>query len=46
MVLKYRYINNLRFEEIAEIIGYDISWIFKLHKKGLIEFEQRNANRL
>lgn len=34
-VLIYRYINNYRFEEIAEVMGCSVNNIFKLHREAL-----------
>lgn len=34
-VLIYRYLNNCRYEDIAEALGYSIDNIFKLHKKAI-----------
>lgn len=34
-VLEYRYLNNYRYEEIAEVMGYSTRNIFKMHKKAI-----------
>lgn len=40
-VLYYRYIKEKRWEEIAELMGYDISHIYRLHGGALIVLNMR-----
>lgn len=35
LLLRYRYIENMRWEDIARAMNYDGHYIFELHKKSL-----------
>jgi hypothetical protein len=35
LLLEYRYLDHMTWEEIAEKMHYDIRWLFRLHKKAL-----------
>lgn len=39
-VMEMRYIDNLRWEDIADRCGYSQRWIYKLHGRGLRAFEE------
>lgn len=34
-LLEYRYLDCMRWEEVAEAMSRDIRWIFRLHRKAL-----------
>lgn len=38
-ILEYRYINYWSWEKMAEVLNYDLSWLHRLHKKALKEFD-------
>lgn len=39
MVLRYRYIHNYIWEDIASEMNYSLRWIYKIHSKALDSFE-------
>lgn len=45
-VLYYRYIKEKRWEDIAELMGYDISHIHRLHGGALQDLKMRLNERL
>ena len=45
-VLRYRYPIGLSWEQIANIMHYDLRWVYRLHGKALIEFEKDCPNYL
>ena len=40
LILKYRYIEFLTWEEIAVKLGFTFQWVHVLHKKALNNFEK------
>lgn len=44
-ILTYRYIRGYPWEEIARLMDYDISWMFKVHKKAVIEISHKKPYR-
>lgn len=40
IILREKYINLKTFEEIAELLGYELSWTTRLHGKALKDFKQ------
>lgn len=46
IILREKYINLKTFEEIAEILGYELSWIHRLHGKALKEFKQASLSHV
>ena len=43
LLLEYRYIDGLTFEQIAEKLHYGYQWVYKLHRKALDEMALREA---
>lgn len=41
LLLELRYLSGSTWEEVATIMGYDVRWVYRLHRKALKE-----ANRL
>jgi len=41
MVLRERYIHCKKFEQVAVDMAYDYSWVIKLHRRALKEFENK-----
>ena len=41
MVLELRYLSGNKWEEVADVMGYDLRWIYRLHGKALKEAERR-----
>ncbi|MGF3072754.1 DUF1492 domain-containing protein [Facklamia sp. P13069] len=39
-LLRYRYTIGFTWEKIAEFMGYDLRWVYRLHGKALHEFEK------
>lgn len=39
-ILELRYVKGLEWDHVAEKTGYSTSWLFKVHKKALAEFEK------
>ena len=35
LLLEYRYIHGLTWEQVAERMGYDLRWVHRLHGKAL-----------
>ena len=42
MVLRKRYIQGMRYEDIAKVMGYSESHVKKLHRIALTKIEQSN----
>lgn len=40
-VLTYRYIRGYPWEKIAQMMGYEISWVFRIHRRALKEISNR-----
>lgn len=40
-ILTYRYIRGYPWEEVARAMGYDISWVFKVHKRAIAEISHK-----
>lgn len=36
-VLELRYRNYMRWEQIAEAMGYDVRWVYRLHGEALLD---------
>ena len=36
-VLELRYRNYLRWEQIADVMGYDVRWVYRLHGEALLD---------
>jgi len=41
MVLELRYLSSNTWEEVADVMGYDLRWIYRLHGKALAEAQLR-----
>lgn len=41
MVMEQRYLAGKSFNKIAERMGYSVSYVFELHRKGLIEISKK-----
>lgn len=41
MLLEIRYLDNRTWEEVSEIMGYDLRWIYRLHGRALKEADQQ-----
>jgi DNA-directed RNA polymerase specialized sigma subunit len=39
-IINQRYIKNKSWEEIAEVLGYQVRWVLKLHNRALKEAEK------
>jgi len=39
MVLEMRYLEYKSWEEIAEVMNFDVRWVYRLHKRALKEVE-------
>lgn len=37
-ILRYRYLNNMAWEEMTKAFGYSEPWLYELHKKALSDF--------
>jgi len=44
IILREKYINLKTFEEIAELLGYELSWVTRLHGKALKDFKQASLS--
>lgn len=44
-VLYYRYVMRLRYESVADAVGYSVAHVKKLHRWGLDEFERKIVKR-
>ena len=36
-VLELRYRNYMRWEQIADVMGYDVRWVYRLHGEALLD---------
>ncbi len=45
LVLEMRYITGKSWEEIAAVLGYDRSWVFRVHGRSLKEIEEIRSMR-
>lgn len=41
----YRYINGMRWEEIAVLMNYDYRYVLKLHRKALYGLDEKDIER-
>ena len=39
-LIVYRYLNRMTFEAIADKMGYDLRWVYRIHKKALGEVDK------
>jgi len=44
MVLELRYLSGNTWEKVADVMGYDLRWIYRLHDKALAEADLRLIN--
>ena len=42
LLLEMRYLGGNTWEDIAQKMGYDLRWVYRLHGKALQEFEVVN----
>jgi len=40
MVLELRYVALMKWEEIAAATGYDLRWVYRIHKRAIKDFEK------
>src|SRR5690606_8226565 len=45
LLLELRYLSGRTCEEVAVIMGYDIRWVYRLHRKALKESTERLENK-
>ena len=41
LLLELRYLSGSTWEEVAAIMGYDVRWVYRLHRKALKEATER-----
>lgn len=41
LILRYKYMDGLKWETIADLMHYEISWIFRMHGQALHELENK-----
>jgi len=41
LLLRYKYMDGLKWETIADLMHYEISWIFRMHGQALHELENK-----
>lgn len=41
LLLEFRYLSGSTWEEVAAIMGYDVRWVYRLHRKALKEATER-----
>ena len=41
-LLRYRYTMGFNWEEVADLMGYDVRWVHRLHGRALQEFDKCN----
>ena len=41
MLLTERYVNFKTWEQVAESLGYDLRWVYRLHKEALSALEEQ-----
>lgn len=39
VLLRYRFINGYTMEEVAEKMGYDLRWLYRIYKKAINQIE-------
>lgn len=44
-LMSYRYINGMRWEEIAVLMNYDYRYVLKLHRKALYGLDEKDIER-
>lgn len=44
LLLTLRYLNFKTWQDIADLMHYDVTWIYELHRRALIEFDERMDN--
>lgn len=44
LLLELRYLSGSTWEEVAAIMGYDVRWVYRLHRKALKEATERLEN--
>lgn len=40
MILELRYVALMKWEEISVATGYDLRWVYRIHRKAIKEFEK------
>ncbi|MFT9597706.1 DUF1492 domain-containing protein [Mesobacillus sp.] len=45
LLLELRYLSGSTWEEVAVIMGYDVRWVYRLHRKALKEATGRLENK-
>jgi DNA-directed RNA polymerase specialized sigma subunit len=44
LLLELRYLSGNTWEEVAVLMGYDVRWVYRLHRKALKEATERIEN--
>lgn len=44
LLLELRYLGGSTWEEVAAMMGYDVRWVYRLHRKALKEATERLEN--
>lgn len=44
-VLRLRYLDGLKWEEVAERMCYCLQWVFKLHRKALEQLRKEDEGK-
>ena len=44
LLLELRYLGGSTWEEVASMMGYDVRWVYRLHRKALKEATERLEN--
>jgi len=44
LLLELRYLSGSTWEEVAAMMGYDVRWVYRLHRKALKEATERLEN--
>lgn len=42
MLMRYKYFDGYKWETIADLMQYELSWIYRLHGQALQELEKRS----
>ncbi|WP_231512562.1 DUF1492 domain-containing protein [Bacillus sp. MB2021] len=45
LLLELRYLSGSTWEEVAALMGYDVRWVYRLHRKALKEATDRLKNK-
>lgn len=45
LLLELRYLSDRTWEEVAAIMGYDVRWVYRLHRKALKEATEQLKNK-